>query len=151
MAPLGFVAVLAGWTTTEVGRQPWTVYGLLRTADSVTPSLTGGDVLLSLLGYMAVYLVIFPAGILFMASVVRQGPAPAPMPLPDRERPARSATRSRSSRKEARHERRVDFVPLWTLILGRAVFFYVLLDGFDLGVGILYGFLPDEGIAQHRR
>ena len=52
MAPLGFVAVLAGWTTTEVGRQPWTVYGLLRTADSVSPSLTGRDVLVSLLGYM---------------------------------------------------------------------------------------------------
>src|SRR5690349_8966092 len=45
--PLGFIAVLAGWTTTEVGRQPWTVYGLLRTADSVTPSLTGHDVLVS--------------------------------------------------------------------------------------------------------
>ena len=43
-APLGFFAVLAGWTTTEVGRQPWTVYGLLRTADSVTPSLAGADV-----------------------------------------------------------------------------------------------------------
>jgi cytochrome d ubiquinol oxidase subunit I len=42
-APLGFVAVIAGWTTTEVGRQPWTVYGLLRTAQSVTPSLTGMD------------------------------------------------------------------------------------------------------------
>ena len=36
-APLGFVAVIAGWTTTEVGRQPWTVYGLLRTANSVSP------------------------------------------------------------------------------------------------------------------
>ena len=43
-APLGFVAVIAGWVTTEVGRQPWTVYGLLRTADSVSPSLTGADV-----------------------------------------------------------------------------------------------------------
>ena len=68
MAPLGFVAVLAGWTTTEVGRQPWTVYGLMRTADSVTPSLTGSDVLISLLGYMAVYLIIFPAGIMFMVT-----------------------------------------------------------------------------------
>jgi cytochrome bd ubiquinol oxidase subunit II len=38
----------------------------------------------------------------------------------------------------------LDFVPLWTLILGLAVFFYVLLDGFDLGVGILYRFLPDK-------
>ena len=44
LRPLGFVAVLAGWATTEVGRQPWTVYGLLRTADSVSPSLTGFDV-----------------------------------------------------------------------------------------------------------
>jgi cytochrome d ubiquinol oxidase subunit I len=40
-APVGFLAVLAGWVTTEVGRQPWTVYGLLRTAHSVSPSLTG--------------------------------------------------------------------------------------------------------------
>ena len=37
MAPAGFIAVLAGWTTTEVGRQPFTVYGLLRTADSMSP------------------------------------------------------------------------------------------------------------------
>jgi cytochrome d ubiquinol oxidase subunit I len=73
-APLGFLAVLAGWTTTEVGRQPWTVYGLLRTADSVSPSLTGTDVLLSLIGYMVVYLIIFPAGFLAMARVVRRGP-----------------------------------------------------------------------------
>jgi cytochrome d ubiquinol oxidase subunit I len=74
LGPLGFVAVLAGWTTTEVGRQPWTVYGLMRTADSVPPSLTGGDVLVSLLGYMAVYLIIFPAGITVMARMVRKGP-----------------------------------------------------------------------------
>jgi cytochrome d ubiquinol oxidase subunit I len=72
--PLGFIAVLAGWTTTEVGRQPWTVYGLMRTADSVSPSLTGWDVVLSLLGYMAVYLILFPAGALLMARVVRTGP-----------------------------------------------------------------------------
>ena len=78
MSPLGFVAVLAGWTTTEVGRQPWTIYGLMRTVDSVPPSLTGTDALLSLLGYMAVYLVIFPAGILVMAKMVRKGPAPGP-------------------------------------------------------------------------
>jgi cytochrome bd ubiquinol oxidase subunit I len=74
IAPLGFVAVIAGWTTTEVGRQPWTVYGLLRTADSVSPSLTTGDVLISLLGYAVVYLVMFPTGIAFMARIVRAGP-----------------------------------------------------------------------------
>ena len=65
-APLGFLAVLAGWTTTEVGRQPWTVYGLMRTADSASPSLTGSDVLISLIGYGVVYLVMFPAGVALM-------------------------------------------------------------------------------------
>jgi cytochrome d ubiquinol oxidase subunit I len=78
-SPLGFLAVLAGWATTEVGRQPWTVYGLLRTADSVTPSLTHFDVVLSLAGYAIVYLIMFPVGIALMARIVRNGPAePAP-------------------------------------------------------------------------
>jgi cytochrome bd ubiquinol oxidase subunit I len=72
-APLGFFAVLAGWVTTEVGRQPWTVYGLMRTADSVSPSLTGGDVAFSLAGYAVVYLVIFPVGVYQMARLVRGG------------------------------------------------------------------------------
>ncbi|HEX9463862.1 MAG TPA: cytochrome ubiquinol oxidase subunit I [Alphaproteobacteria bacterium] len=76
-APLGFLAVIAGWVTTEVGRQPWTVYGLLRTADSVSPSLTTADVLLSLLGYMLVYLIIYPTGIFLMARLVKRGAAEA--------------------------------------------------------------------------
>ena len=77
VGPLGFVAVLAGWTTTEVGRQPWTVYGLMRTADSVPPSLNTGDVLASLAAYMAVYLLIFPTGFYVMARLIRNGPAGA--------------------------------------------------------------------------
>ena len=80
-SPLGFVAVVAGWVTTEVGRQPWTVYGLLRTRDSVTPSLTGGDVLASLAVYVAAYIVIFGCGGYFMVRFLRAGPvdrAPAP-------------------------------------------------------------------------
>jgi cytochrome bd ubiquinol oxidase subunit I len=72
---LGFLAVIAGWTTTEVGRQPWTIYGLMRTADSVSPSLTGSNVLLSLVLYVAVYLVIFPVGVSIMLGIVRRGPA----------------------------------------------------------------------------
>jgi cytochrome d ubiquinol oxidase subunit I len=71
--PLGFIAVVAGWTTTEVGRQPWTVYGVMRTAHSVTPSLTGSDVLLSLLGYMTVYCIMFPAGLFMVRRIVRAG------------------------------------------------------------------------------
>jgi len=75
--PLGFLAVLAGWTVTEVGRQPWTVYGLLRTADSLTPSLSVPDVLVSLFLYGVAYLVIYPTGFLFMLRLVRNGPGEA--------------------------------------------------------------------------
>ena len=78
VSPLGFVAVLAGWITTEVGRQPWTVYGLLRTANSVSPSLAGRDVVISLVGYAIVYLVMFPSGVAMMARIVRVGPSEAP-------------------------------------------------------------------------
>ena len=74
-APFGLIAVIAGWTTTEVGRQPWTVYGLLRTSASVTPSLTGTDVLISFTAYMLVYLIMYPAGLLVMSRMVRNGPA----------------------------------------------------------------------------
>jgi len=91
--PLGFIAVLAGWTTAEVGRQPWTVYGLLRTADSVTHSLAGHEVLLSLLFYAVAYLVIYPTGILYMLRLVRKGPhetlAPTPVAAGRPEGPVR--------------------------------------------------------------
>jgi cytochrome d ubiquinol oxidase subunit I len=80
VAPAGFLAVLAGWITSEVGRQPWTVYGLLRTADSVSPSLTGTDVAISLALYIIVYLIMFPTGIAFMAGLVRRGPEGADAP-----------------------------------------------------------------------
>ena len=79
--PIGFMAVLAGWTTTEVGRQPWTVYGLMRTADSVTPSLSTGDVIVSLLGYAAVYLIVYPVGLWFMLQALKRGPTAIAVPV----------------------------------------------------------------------
>jgi cytochrome d ubiquinol oxidase subunit I len=91
---LGFIAVIAGWTTTEVGRQPWTVYGLLRTADSVSPSLAGSDVALSLLLYVAVYLVIYPVGLFTMLRIVWRGPLAADAP----EAPAPEAARPEAAR-----------------------------------------------------
>ncbi|HVZ08776.1 cytochrome ubiquinol oxidase subunit I [Rhodopila sp.] len=74
-APLGFIAILSGWVVTEVGRQPWTVYGLLRTADSVSPSLTGWNVALSLLGYIVTYAIIFGGGYVVLARIIHSGPA----------------------------------------------------------------------------
>lgn len=88
--PAGYVAVTAGWVTTEVGRQPYVVYGLLRTADGVTPSLTAGDVAASLALYAAVYAVVFGAGLYFLAKLVTTGPAGAPHHEPRPEhRPTR--------------------------------------------------------------
>ena len=71
--PTGYIAVTAGWITTEVGRQPYVVYGLLRTADAVTPTLTGGDVLASLAAYVVVYLVVFGAGFYYLVRLVQRG------------------------------------------------------------------------------
>ena len=73
--PTGFVAVLMGWFTAEIGRQPWVVYGLLRTKDAVTPSLVTADVMFSLLAYIAVYAVIYSFGLYYIYRVLRDGPA----------------------------------------------------------------------------
>ena len=75
--PIGFVAVLAGWTVTEVGRQPWVVYGLMRTRDAVTPSLATGDVAASLTLYVVAYLVIFGGGFMLLRQLVHTGPVAA--------------------------------------------------------------------------
>lgn len=68
-----FVAVLCGWITTEVGRFPWVVYGQMTQAQGVTPSLTGGMVLSTLIGYILVYAVIFSAGMYYLMLVLRAG------------------------------------------------------------------------------
>ena len=87
--PTGYIAVTAGWITTEVGRQPWVVYGHLRTADAVSPNLTGPDVLISLAAYVLVYAVIFGAGLYYLVRLVQRGmPEDLPEPREDR-RPAR--------------------------------------------------------------
>jgi cytochrome d ubiquinol oxidase subunit I len=96
-SPLGFVAVIAGWVTTEVGRQPWVVFGLVRTRDAVTPSLTAGDVALSLAIYVVAYIVIFGSGIYFLVRLARSGfdkAQPAAQPFATPARPLSGATRA---------------------------------------------------------
>jgi cytochrome d ubiquinol oxidase subunit I len=94
--PLGFAAVIAGWITTEVGRQPWVIYLLLRTADAVTPSLSGGDVLVSLAVYVVVYLMVYPVTLYYLFAIVRAGPVleeevASPIEGLQRSLPARAA------------------------------------------------------------
>jgi len=75
MGPAGFVAVLAGWVTTEVGRQPFTIYGLLRTADAISP-LASPAVGASLIAFIIVYAIVFAAGMFYIFRLMRVPPHP---------------------------------------------------------------------------
>jgi len=72
MGPAGFVAVLAGWITTEVGRQPYTVYGLLRTSESLSP-VAAPAVGASLLAFIIVYFFVFGAGTFYILRLMAKG------------------------------------------------------------------------------
>jgi cytochrome d ubiquinol oxidase subunit I len=73
MGPAGFLAVLAGWIVTEVGRQPYLVYGVLRTTDAVSP-VTTGEVAVSLLTYVTVYAIVFVGGAIYILRLLAEGP-----------------------------------------------------------------------------
>jgi len=85
--PLPFIATLTGWFTAEIGRQPWAVAGLLRTADAVTPFLSAGTAAVSLIVFGAIYAAIFAFGIFYIYRMLRAGPVrhlPAPAAHPGR-------------------------------------------------------------------
>jgi cytochrome d ubiquinol oxidase subunit I len=141
MGPSGFVAVLAGWVTTEVGRQPWTVYGHLLTAQSHSP-LAAPAVAASLTAFVLVYFAAFGAGTWYILRLMARArptrasqsplmpvraagitPAPASMPT--------------GRRWKCTHELRPR-PTAWACVIAFAIFAYVVMDGFDLGIGILF-------------
>ncbi len=73
MGPSGLIAILAGWFTTEIGRQPWVVYGVLRTIDAVSAH---GDMhmSISLLVFILVYSCVFGVGYTYLANLIKKGP-----------------------------------------------------------------------------
>ena len=73
MAPSGFIAVLAGWFVTEVGRQPYTAYGILKTGQSISPVIAE-QVALTLLGFIIVYTFVFGAGSYYIFKLIKKGP-----------------------------------------------------------------------------
>jgi len=78
--PFPYIANTAGWMTAEVGRQPWVIYGLMRTKAGISPQVSSGNVWFSLIGFMGMYAVL---GILFLFlvyRVVEQGPEPSASP-----------------------------------------------------------------------
>lgn len=74
--PLGFLAILSGWMVTEIGRQPWLAYGILRTADAISP-VSAATVATSLALFVLVYCVVFSIGILYIYRMLRAGPKTA--------------------------------------------------------------------------
>jgi cytochrome d ubiquinol oxidase subunit I len=73
MMPSGFVALLAGWFVTEIGRQPWTAYGIIRTAESVSPAILGPQVAWSLMAFVVMYTFVFGAGSYYILKLIGKG------------------------------------------------------------------------------
>jgi cytochrome d ubiquinol oxidase subunit I len=80
--PLGFIAILAGWYTTEIGRQPWIAQGILRTADAASP-VHAGAVLTTLILFVLVYGVVFSMGIYYINRLIEYGPKGSAAATPD--------------------------------------------------------------------
>jgi cytochrome d ubiquinol oxidase subunit I len=89
MAPAGFLALLSGWVTTEVGRQPYTIYGVLRTADSVSPIALPG-IATSMFVFVVAYFIVFGAGIAMLLRLMGTEPQPGE-PGPSPREPTRSS------------------------------------------------------------
>lgn len=73
MMPSGFIALLAGWLTTEIGRQPYTVYGVIRTIESFSPAITGPQVAWSLTAFIVMYTLVFGAGSYYILKLIYKG------------------------------------------------------------------------------
>ena len=74
--PFPYIANEAGWTVSEVGRQPWIVYGLVRTADATSTNVSGGMTIFTLMGFMGLYLLLGALYILIFMRIVHEGPTP---------------------------------------------------------------------------
>lgn len=96
--PLGFVALIAGWLVTEIGRQPWIATGILRTSQAVSP-VGAPQVAVSLGLFVVVYFVVFGVGIWYVWRMIRKGPEPA-MPGPE-TLPTRPLAGAQPDKKEA--------------------------------------------------
>jgi cytochrome d ubiquinol oxidase subunit I len=74
--PFPYIANTAGWMTAELGRQPWLVYGLMRTVHGTSPTVSAGNALFTLIGFLGLYLVIGVLVILLVLGIIRRGPDP---------------------------------------------------------------------------
>ncbi|TFC45869.1 cytochrome ubiquinol oxidase subunit I [Cryobacterium sp. TMT1-21] len=80
--PFSLLAMSVGWVFTEMGRQPWLVFGLLRTQDGVSPNVSGLEILISLVAFTLIYGILAVVEFKLILQAVKKGPAPAPVPDP---------------------------------------------------------------------
>jgi len=95
----GFLAILAGWMVTEIGRQPWLVHGVLRTSQATSPILTA-NVAVSLALFVLVYCVVFGVGVLYIRRLLQKGPTPTSH-APDQSLPSRPLSAAGKAAREA--------------------------------------------------
>jgi cytochrome d ubiquinol oxidase subunit I len=92
MGPAGLIAIVAGWLTTEIGRQPWVVYGVMQTKDAVS-NHSALALSITLIVFIVMYVAVFGTGISYMLKLVAKGPQPydehSPEPSPQSGRPTR--------------------------------------------------------------
>jgi cytochrome d ubiquinol oxidase subunit I len=90
MGPAGLIAILAGWLTTEIGRQPWVVYGVMRTRDAVS-NHSALEMSVTLILFIVLYTGVFGTGIRYLLQLIARGPEPLDghEPSPETGRPAR--------------------------------------------------------------
>ena len=100
--PLGFVAILAGWVTTESGRQPWIAFGILRTADALSP-VSAATVATSLTAFVITYFTVFSIGVYYIRKLIRNGPKGAAIepPTPEHGLANRPLAHAQTSTREA--------------------------------------------------
>jgi cytochrome d ubiquinol oxidase subunit I len=96
----GFVAILAGWMVTEIGRQPWVIHGVLRTGEATSPVLTS-SVAVSLALFVGVYCVVFGMGVLYIRRLLQKGPVPVAHGPDDGALPNRPLAAAQRAAREA--------------------------------------------------
>ena len=137
--PFPYIATTFGWMTAEIGRQPWLIYGVMRTELGMSPTVSAGNGLFTLIGFMGMYALL---GVLFLFLIGREvalGPGAS-----NCERPTLSITKG------------LKMETTWFCIVAVMLAAYVLLDGFDLGAGMIHLFAARndrerrEILASHR-
>ena len=127
LAPFPYIANTAGWMTAELGRQPWLIYGLLRTVDGYSKMVSAGNGWFSFLGFLGMYTVLSMLFLFLVLREIQQGPDPAPGDI--KSVPGTLAGGA------------IAMATIWFMIVAVMVAVYVLLDGFDLGAGAVHLFI----------